>query len=182
MSDQKRFVLENVEVEWFRLLGEPHQNYNKDGTEWTCNFLLTDEHMEVCKANGMAKAYIRTTKKEKGKEVPCPPHIKFVKKGTKANGDPAKEPDVRDRYGDFWDSRTLVGNGSTADIVVMLNMMDRGPNQGKLKPFVIKTVIRDHVPYEVDDGIEYDKKEATQTAAKPETHDDMPQEDEDDWD
>lgn len=153
MTEQKRFVLQNVEVEYFRLIGAPHQNYAKDGTEWTCNFLLTKDHLDTCKGVGMAKAYVKTNKEDQ-------PMIKFSKKGEKRDGSQALAPDVRDRYGDKWDPRTLVGNGSRADIIVMLNVMESGPNKGKLKPFVIKTVIRDHVPYEMDDGIEYDTKDS----------------------
>lgn len=160
------FVLTGVETEYFRLQGEPHLNYNKDGTEWSANFILTDEHVEELKNQGMAKAYLKETKDDKR------PMIKFTKPATLKSGAPAKRPVVRDSANKAWASENLIGNGSKVDIVVALNEMKSGPNQGKLKPTVLKVVVKDWIPYEPDDGISYTKEsnqpETTATTSTPE--------------
>jgi hypothetical protein len=151
-----RFVLKGVELEYFRLIGEPHDNFNKDGKEWTTNFILNDEHLAVCRENGMAKAYVKTARKVDGVDTEVPPFIKFTKKAHGADGTPKEPITVLDRTAKPWNPAVAIGNGSKADIIVNLNEVGMGPNKGKLKPYISKVVIKEHVPYIPDDGIEYD--------------------------
>ena len=161
-----RFVLKGVELEYFRLIGEPHDNYNKDGKEWTCNFILNPEHLSVCRENGMAKAYVKTSRKVQGEVQEVPPFVKFTKKAHGADGSPKEPITVLDRTAQPWDASVNVGNGDKADIIVNLNEVNMGPNKGKLKPYISKVVIKEHVPYIPDDGIEYDVAEDNGPAAE----------------
>jgi len=177
MSD--RVILKGVQTDYFRLQGAPHENYNKDGMEWSANFILNKEHIDALKEAGCGRAYIKKYKDSDGNvREPVVTYFKFTKRATLVSGDPAKPPLVLDTYGDLWNPSTLVGNGSTADIVVAFQEMSAGPNKGKLKPVVLKTVLRDVVEYAPNDGIEYTKKE--EVTVEENLGDVLPQED-DEW-
>lgn len=150
-KDRNIIVLKGVKTEYFRLIGKPHPNYNEDGNEWSSNFILDKTHLKQLKEAGCGRAYIK--KNADGEQ-----YFQFTKRAELSNGDPAKAPAVNDRFRKAWPESKLVGNGSVADIVVTFNEMTRGPNKGQLKPFVLETAIKDHIPYEVEGGIDYESE------------------------
>tara|TARA_R110002020_G_scaffold36769_4_gene110569 strand:- start:20 stop:568 length:549 start_codon:yes stop_codon:yes gene_type:complete len=179
MSNERNIVvLKGVKTEYFRLQGKPHPNYNKDGTEWSSNFILNKTHLKQLKEAGCGRAYIK--KNDDGEQ-----YFKFTKRGELQDGSEGKPPTVNDRFRKPWAPNVLVGNGSTADIVVTFNEMSRGPNKGELKPFVLETAVKELVEYNVEGGIDYDseyEEETTDTASDKTEPAEAPDfDDEDEW-
>lgn len=155
-------LLKNVQLEWCKLLGKPRENYNKDGFEWSCNFIISEDQRKELLANNVSPKYIKSN--DAGNLF-----FAYKRNAHKADGSKKSHTDIRNRYGENWNHSDLIGNGSTADIVVLFTEMGVGPNKGKMKPAIAKVVVRELNKYEADDGVEYDSREEVEAGLDNDT-------------
>lgn len=146
-------ILQNVKLNWCKLLGAPRPNYAQDGFEWTVDVVLDDAQVKELQSMNIGD-YI--------KEKDGVTFIKMRRNAEKYGGGNNDPIPVLDRYGDPWDESVNIGNGSTADIQFLMNEMSRGKNKGKAKPVLLKVKINELVEYAggAGDGFSFDKREA----------------------
>lgn len=157
-------ILKNVELRWAKVLGDPRENYNKDGREWSIDLVLNDEQVAELLAAGLYKDYI---KEKDGVKMLKYKRPEFTKKG-----DPSKRIKVIDGEGMPWDADKLIGNGSIADIQYMLNELPPVARLPKRNKFGLLAIcIREHVPYE-SNGNDSDEFEIKPTVVKEEWSED----------
>lgn len=153
-------ILKNVELRWAKLLGDPRENYNKDGREWSVDIILNDEQIEQLLTAGLYPDYI---KEKDGVRM-----LKYKRPEFTKTGEPSKKIKVQDGEGIVWDEEKLIGNGSIADIQFILNELPPVARLPKRKKFALIALrIREHVPYEAKEG-EFDEFEDKPTLVKEE--------------
>lgn len=94
-------------IRWAKILGDPVPNYNRDGFEWTFDFVPNDE----------ALALFRELKIDnKMKEKDGVKFLRFTQKQHQVNGKenfPITVVDARNRA---WDPNTKIGNDSLCEV------------------------------------------------------------------
>lgn len=107
----------NGKVFWAKILGDPVDNYQKDGKEWTMDFVPDKEGLATLKNLGLEKK-IRNKDDERGD------FIQLRQREYRANGkknDPITVVDAKNRP---WNRETKIGNGS--DVEVKIDVADYG--------------------------------------------------------
>jgi len=134
-------------LSYAKILGDPVLNYAKDGKEWKLDLEIDPATEKEFKAAGLADRV-----KRKDNYLDGRPHVTFKQAEFRRDPDPItglpKRNDpikVTDIIGDPWDQKTLLGNGTDADVTFAV--ADHGP--GKKKGMYIRSVrILKHIPYE----------------------------------
>lgn len=143
-------ILKDVTVNWCKLLGAPRLNYNEDGHEWTVDIVVSkDQQKELMKNN--VGDYFKTN--DNGETF-----FKYRRNSEKPDGSPAAPVEIYDEYGDAWPQDRLIGNGSKAEVKLLMVEMKRGKNRGKFKPIVLAMKIIDHVSYSDGEGFSFKTK------------------------
>lgn len=139
-------VLQNVKLNWAKLLGKPVLNYSEDGYEWSVDVVVDKPHIKALKQENVGDYF-----KEKNGET----FFKYRRPSEYANGSAAKPIPIVDKFGKEWDQTVLIGNGTVADIQITFAEMKRGKNKGLFKPTVLKIKINDLVEYNPGSGSDF---------------------------
>lgn len=128
---------------WPKVLGEPVDNYSKDGKEWVFDLALDADGIKQAKV--LKVLNIKDKDDERGKFLTF--KQKYREVGTNEDGSPryTKAPRVLDATGKEWDKDTKIGNGSVADVKFEIRNYGTGKYPG-IYPRAIRVL--DHVPYD----------------------------------
>lgn len=166
-------VIKNVYCSWIKI-ATPADNFNKDGKEWVCDFVLSEKQVKEFK-----KKY--PSKKGSIKEIPtdeferkfkfAPPYpeqdeqniLKLKQSTTKANGQPNKQPKVYLNTGAVKDGKPVleditqdsqkVGNGSLVSVSVTEYTPKGGPTAGKMTCYLSGIRVDELVEYAQEDEL-----------------------------
>lgn len=123
-------------VNWAKVLGKPVANFNRDGFEWTFDFIPNDEALALFR-----ELKIVDKMKEKGGVK----FLRFTQKEKRADGSanfPITVVDARNRP---WDPNVKIGNGSLIEVKFKVVDYGKGKPTGvypqairvlELKPYV----------------------------------------------
>lgn len=155
-------------LQYAKVLGEPIDNYAKDGKEWKFDFVPNDQEgaTKELKALGVGDR-LRSKEKADGEAMydglKC---LSFKHRATKADGSPNDPIKVRTATGKPWpDDEILLGNDTVADVTFVV--IDNG--KGRFKGVYPRSIrVLDLVPYTkqgetpLDESDEYYEKAAEQ--------------------
>lgn len=96
-------------INWAKVLGDPVDNYNRDGKEWTFDF--TPEKGDL----GLFKE-LKIEKKLKDKGDSRGKFIQFKQKATRADGTPNRPITVVDARNRPWDPNIKIGNDTLGEV------------------------------------------------------------------
>lgn len=147
-----------------KVLGAPVLNYNKDGKEWTFDFVPLDpEKLESQLEEVGIEDRLRKKSKTKYPVMDGRPYMSFKQKELKANGEPNQPIKVVDAANKPWDNNRLLGNETVADVKFVV--VDNGPNKYKgVYPRGIRVL--DLVPYEASEFDDIAEDDEYASAAK----------------
>ena len=141
MSDSTTLTFRG-EMHWAKVLGGPVLNYDKNGKEWTFDFIPNDP--EAARAELKALGVADRLRSKEG-HLDGRPYMTFKQKELKADGKPNDPIEIVDIIGDAWDQNKLIGNGTIADVRFVV--VDFGAKRYKgMYPRNVR--ILEHVPYE----------------------------------
>jgi hypothetical protein len=152
-------ILQNVKLNWTKLIGEPRLNYSEDGYEWSVDVVVDKSHIKALEAENLGD-YLR----EKNGET----FFKYRRPSVRSSGEAANPVPVLDKFGKSWDPSVLIGNGTTADVQIIMSEMKRGKNKGKNKPTVIKVKVNDLVEYNAGEDFTFDAPASSAVVATAE--------------
>jgi hypothetical protein len=89
-------------INWAKVLGDPVDNYNKDGKEWTFDFTPDEEGRALLEELGLGK-------KLKNKDDERGIFIQFKQKAHRADGTPNRPITVVDARNRLWDPKIVNG-------------------------------------------------------------------------
>lgn len=115
-----------------KIVGAPQPGFDNGPAEWTFDLLLDEQGVKDFTSSGADKFYL---KNKDGKD-----YVRFTRKATKQDGDPAKPIEVLDHRGQPWDGKTLIGNGSVLNVSYVLNEV-KSKGQKRLKPSVLRVQV-----------------------------------------
>lgn len=150
---------------WFKVLGKPVPNYNKDGFEWVFDVSLDAETLKVLKEQGLGP-------KIKNKGDDRGDFIQFKRNSEKRNGpDKGKANDPIRVIGPdgktVWDNAVKVGNGSTIRVKYVLNdTVDQRTKAKGRRADVLSVQIWELVPYVAPERQEFDGNPEAQKEPK----------------
>lgn len=134
------------EILWAKVLGEPVQNYNKDGNEWTFDFVPDADSLKTMVENGL-KDKIKGkgfNTGRTGQYADRAPFVRFVQKELRADGKKNDPITVVDARNHLWDPDVKIGNESLVE--VKANVVDYG--KGKPTGLYSKAIrVLDHKPF-----------------------------------
>jgi hypothetical protein len=113
------------EIHWAKIFGPPRPNYNKDGKEWTFDFIPDDakEAKADLKSAGVADRLKTREDRFEGRS-----YLSFKQKEFRADGKTPNEPiRVVDASGADWDPSVELGNGTKVDVKFVV--IDNGPGK-----------------------------------------------------
>lgn len=155
MASTKVIAFISGKLNWAKVLGDPVQNYEKNGREWTFELELDEAAIQTIIKNGLedrikGKGYFVGQKKQYAEREPF-----IMLKRTEFSKDGEKNKPIRIYDADdvAWDPQfdeqgkatNLIGNGSAAD--VKLDIRDYGAGKKKgIYPAAVR--VTDHVEYE----------------------------------
>lgn len=145
-------------LSWAKVLGDPVPNYNKDAREWTFELEPDEKGLQVMIKQGLTdrikgQGYNIGTK---GQHKERTPFIQLKKTELNKEGKPNTPIRIYDEDDETWDSNTLIGNGSSAD--VKLDIRDYGIGKKKgIYPVAIR--VTDLVEYQSSEFGGMDKEE-----------------------
>lgn len=105
---------------WMKVLGDPVDNYAKDGKEWVLDLTPDADGVKLLKKLGLSDR-IKNKGDERGD------FITFKQRAVKANGEANRPINVVDAQGRAWPKETKLGNGT--DIDLKFNVRDYGPGK-----------------------------------------------------
>lgn len=94
---------------WAKVLGDPVPNYNRDGNEWTFDFVPDKESMKLIKG-------LNPGPKLKNKGDDRGDFIQFKQKAERADGTPNRPITVVDARNRLWNHDVKIGNGSKVEV------------------------------------------------------------------
>jgi hypothetical protein len=101
-------------LHWTKVLGDPVDNYGKDGKEWVFDLALDADgvkQVKSIKVNGKPALTIKNKGDDRGDFVTFKQKYREL-----PNGKFTTAPKVADATGTAWDQNTKIGNGSDADV------------------------------------------------------------------
>ncbi len=117
---------------WAKIFGPPRLNYNGDGKEWTFEFEPDKDGVAILKEQKLLDRL-------KNKHDDRPAYLVLKKKELDADGKPNDPIRVYGPDNETWDSKVLIGNGTSAQ--VKLDIRDYGPGKKKgVYPTAIKVM------------------------------------------
>ena len=99
---------------WAKVLGDPVDNYGKDGKEWVFDLALDADGVKQVKAikvNGKPALTLRDKDDDRGQFVTFKQKLRDL-----PNGRSTTAPKITDVAGKLWDQDTKIGNESIADV------------------------------------------------------------------
>ena len=94
---------------WMKVLGDPVDNYAKDGKEWVFDLTPDADGMKLLKKLGLSDR-IKNKDDERGD------FITFKQRAVKLSGEPNRPINVVDAEGKAWPSHEKLGNGTDVDV------------------------------------------------------------------
>lgn len=147
MADNKQIVYLRGTLYWPKvLISQLHDNYNKDGQEWTFDLALDADGIKHAKQH--KELNIKDKDDERGK------FITFKQKFREDSDRSLEKQAIRIVEADgktLWDQDKEIGNGSVADVKFQITDYGKGKYPG-IYPRAIRVV--SHVSYDRDDGFE----------------------------
>lgn len=150
---------------WFKVLGKPVPNYNKDGFEWVFDVALDANTVKELKAQGLGKK-IKNKGDERGD------FIQFKRASVKRNGpkkgeanDPIRVigPDGKT----VWDNNVKVGNKSVIRVKYVLNeTVDQRTKEKGMRADVLSVQVYQHVVYVAPERQEFEGNPEAQAAVE----------------
>lgn len=141
---------------WFKALpSQLHDNYNKDGKEWTFDVSLDADGVKHAKQHKELR--IKDKDDDRGK------FISFKQKELRANGDPNNPVKIVDAAGHPWPENKQIGNGSVADVKFEIRNFGTGKYPG-IYPRAVR--ILEHVAFESQEFAPIDEDDEYAGAAK----------------
>lgn len=139
---------------WAKIVGKPVDNYERDGKEWTVDFVPDDT--TFLKQHGLLDRL------KEGKAPIEGDFLRLRKPELDSEGEKNEPIKIVTADNQPWDG-SKIGNGSRAD--VKLTIADWG--RGKKKSIWVKVIrITEHVPYEVDEFAGMGEASTTRTSNK----------------
>jgi hypothetical protein len=136
---------------WVKVLGEPTENYQETGNEWTMDVQPNEKGIALLKRVGLAE-------KIRNKDDDREDFITFRRNELKKDGSENNKIEVVDADGNPWPEDKAIGNGSTVKVrFSVFEMPAKGKFKAIIKPVIYKVTVVDLVEY----------KKAERTAAKP---------------
>lgn len=146
LKPQEQLQLEGVRLYWAKILGAPVDKYNpSDGKEWTVDIALDQNHIKELRSFGITTSFY--VKESDNPEDDRGPYFTYRRSETYASGDQAKHIAVYDEYGDVWSKDKLLGNGTVANVNVIVRDVQAG-RSSRGKPIITGIMITEHIPYE----------------------------------
>lgn len=118
----KEIVYLRGKLFWAKVLGEPVDNYNKDGKEWVFDLALDDDGVKQAKA--LKVLNIKDKDDDRGK------FITLKQKATRADGTPNQPIRVLDAAGKPWNEEQKLGNETVADVKFEIRDYGKGKYPG----------------------------------------------------
>lgn len=151
MSNQNtetQFVTLHGNAFYAKILGKPRMNYNKDGTEWTMDFVPDNNSVATMKKLGIKD---RLKSKEGHPAGDDAEYIRIRRKGEKKDfpsGEIIKNTpvDVVDKFKKPWNENTLIGNGS--EVFIKIAVSPQAKPGMKARVTLMGVLVKDLVPYE----------------------------------
>ena len=128
------------QLHWFKALGDPVPNYNKDGYEWVFDLALDSDGLKQVKS--MKALTVKDKDDDRGK------FLTFKQKAERADGTPNQPIRVMDAAGNEWPSTEKIGNGTVADVKFEIRDYGVGKYPG-IYPRAVR--ILDHVAYKSEE-------------------------------
>jgi len=155
MADRVTVFVPGV-VFWAKVIGEPRLNYEKDGREWTYDFVPDD--------TSFLKEHRLLDRLKEAREPIPGPYLRMRKSELTKDGEKNEPIRIYDADNNAWDNR-LLGNGTR--VVAKLAIVDYG--KGKKKGIYTTALrVEDLVPFETNEFGGYDGGKAEPEAkAKP---------------
>lgn len=146
-------------VFWAKIVGKPVLNYEKDGREWTVDFV--PDTTDFLKKHGLLDRL------KEAKEPISGDFLRLKKPELDSKGEANDPIIIEDKDGKPWDG-SLIGNGSR--VAVKLTIADWG--RGKKKSIWVKAIrVLDHVEFHKDEFAGMDDEDTpkakTKAKAKP---------------
>ena len=169
MPNQTEIVYLRGKLHWAKVLGEPVDNYDKNGKEWTFDVELDKsgvKQMNGIKVQGKLVKNIKNRDDERGDFVSFKQVYRELAPDRNGDARFTTAPDVLDAAGNAWPEDEKLGNGTVADIKFKVVDYGKGKYAG-VYPMALR--ILDHVPYKdqtfapLSDDDEYAGKAASIT-------------------
>ena len=190
-------VIKDVYAAWIKV-AQAAENFNQDGYEWVCDFVMSEKQMKdfkkkyPAKKNSFKEILNNEFEKKFKMDAPFPDQeeqcvIKLKQATKKANGEPNKQPKVYLNTGavkdgkpvleDITQTSQMVGNGSKVAVSVSEFTPKSGPAQGKMTCFLSGIRVDDLVEYVQDDELGFvDKSSQSDEEEEQEELADTPEE------
>ncbi len=123
---------------WMKVLGDPVDNYQKDGKEWVFDLTPDAEGVKLLKK-------LKLDDRLKNKEDDRGTFFSFKQRSTRMDGSPNKPINVVDANGHPWDKNEKLGNGTKVDVKFNIRDYGAGKRMG-VYPQAIR--VMEHVEYE----------------------------------
>jgi len=133
-------------LQYAKVLGDPVDNYAKDGKEWRFDFIPNDQENAARELRRLGVGdRLRTKEDAEGNlRYDGQAFMTFKQKALKADGTPNKPIRVITINGKEWPQNVLLGNGTVADVTFVV--IDYG--RGRFKGVYPRTIrVLDLVPY-----------------------------------
>lgn len=156
-------VFATGKIYWAKIFGTPRPNYDGDAREWTLEFEPDD--VSFLKEHKLLDRL-------KDKHEDRPPYLVLRKSELNKDGDKNEPIRVYNEDNEAWDDNKMLGNGTVADVKLVI--ADYG--KGKKKGIYVNAIrVTDYVPYISNEFAGMDTKGAksaagsTGAAKKPST-------------
>jgi hypothetical protein len=138
-------------LQYAKVLGDPIDNYTKDGKEWRFDFIPNDQEgaAKELRRLGVGDRLRTKVDAEGNLRYDGQAFMTFKQKALKADGTPNKPIRVITINGKEWPQDVLLGNGTVADVTFVV--IDNG--RGRFKGVYPRTIrVLDLVPYTKDEA------------------------------
>lgn len=154
---------------WFKALGKPVLNYNKDGFEWVFDTAVDAATLKELKSQGLGPKI--KNNEDKGKPDERGDYIQFRRASVKRNGPKKGEankpirvigPDGKTE----WDDNVKIGNGSTIRVKYVLNeTVNQRTGAKGMRADVLSVQVWEHVKYVAPERQEFEGNPEAQAEA-----------------
>lgn len=162
MANSKQIHVIRGEAHWAKVLGDPVDNYDKNGREWTINVALDKDgvkQMKAIKVNGKPVKNIKDKDDDRGEFVEFKQKYRGPEDhrlGQKVRTVEEQRIKVIDAAGRDWDQNVKIGNKSVIDL--KFEVVDYGPGKyAGVYPRAIRVL--KHIPYESQEFAPLDEKD-----------------------
>lgn len=133
---------------WMKIVGDPVDNFQKDGKEWVFDVALDADGVKQVKGWKIGPARLKNKDDERGSFITLKQRSERMDYKT-GSMIPAKPITIRDAAGNMWDGVTKIGNGTKIDVKVKIVDFGKGDDKKGVYPMAVR--ILDLVPYQNED-------------------------------